>query len=358
MSIKKSGGRKWADVDEVLVRLEEFRLVYAHLYVPDGWRCSDGFRLGSWVARRRRDYRCGRLHSRYVELEGLAGWDWTARHRGLVEGLERLQVYAKRCESADVPCSYECDDGFKLGCWVKNRRRLVGKQPWLDEILEALPGWRGAQAVEEQRRRDRLADEELLRRVRRFHAQWGTCRVPSGYVCEDGFELGAVMRRRRRWTSRRQREFLQALGDLPERRLWPSERGLSCLWEYVREHADARPPFDYVTEDGFKLGSWVRRRRSQRGKNPVLDAQLESLPGWCWDTRDLRFKEGLARFEAAHAAGALYGDLWLRRWVRRQAGAAARGALSPNRLEQLQRAGVLEFASAQLSYRYRVHREG
>ena len=87
----------------------------------------------------------------------------------------------------------------------------------------------------------------------------------------------------------------------------------------------------------------------------MLDAQLESLPGWTWNTREASFEEGVLRFEAAMVAGRVEGDLQLRRWIRRQADAVAMGRLAEHRLERLRKAGVLDFASARLSRRTRVH---
>lgn len=281
-----------ADVDDVLLRLDEFRASYGHLYVPEGWRCRDGFPLGGWVVRRRREYRDGCLHQRYEVLERLPGWDWQPRHHRLIEGLQRLQAYVAVHETAHVPWKYECEDGFKLGTWVRNRRRLAGKQPWLDEQLAGMPGWRWAKRP--------------------------------------------CVRRKRRPTKK--------------------ERGLNAMWVFVCEHGHALPRYSYVTrDDDFRLGRWVNRLRRQRGKDPVMDALLESLPGWSWDTYEQAFDRWLMRFEAAREAGTLQGDLSLRSWARRQKSAAAADSLSITRRARLEKAGVLGVAPARLPYGKEVH---
>jgi hypothetical protein len=294
--VRQSGTSRYADVDEVLQRLEQFRSSYGHLYVPDTYRCRDGFRLGTWCRRRRQEHRRGRLHPRYEVLTGLPGWDWLARHRRLIEGLQRLTIYVEAFGTADVPCRYECEDGFKLGRWVRNRRRLFWKQPWLAEILLNMPGWR---------------------------------------------------------TSPRPRRQLRQ-----ERRPARKEVGLTYLWAYVRENGHAHPPGPHVSGDGYRLGPWVRRRRSQRGRDPVIDALLESLPGWTWSARDLAFEEWLERFGIAKSSGRVQADRLLCRWVRRQVEAAARGELPATKAERLCAAGVLDFAPACLSGRKCVHGPG
>jgi hypothetical protein len=42
---------------------------------------------------------------------------------------------------ADVLSSYMAPDGFELGAWIANRRRLRGKDSAIDAVLESLPGW-------------------------------------------------------------------------------------------------------------------------------------------------------------------------------------------------------------------------
>jgi hypothetical protein len=81
--------------------------------------------------------------------------------------------------------------------------------------------------------------------------------VPGSFVCDDGFPLGAELRRRRNWTSERQQALLSAIAALPERRPSRREKMLIELWAYVRDRESARPASTYVTDDGTRLGRWV-----------------------------------------------------------------------------------------------------
>ncbi len=336
-----------SDLGAVLARLEEFRAAHGHLYVPTRYVCADGFRLGRWVESRRHEKRHGRLHSRYAVLETLQGWDWRAHNRGLVEGLDRLRAYVEQHGTSRVPRGFVCDDGFRLGVWVANRRNDGHRHPWLMEILEQMPNWhvrRWPLESEQQRRADGAGDEELLRRVELFHAEHGTTRVPRGYVCGDDFKLGAILRTRRRRRPERHRELLQAIAALPDERLQvsPDEEGLAHLWDYLREHDTACVPFSYVAPGGFKLGGWVYKRRSCRGEDRAIDLLLESLPGWTWAPLERAFAEQLRLFERAADANRLAGNRQLRNWASKQRLAARAGQLSETRFEQLRDAGVLD----------------
>jgi Helicase associated domain len=65
------------------------------------------------------------------------------------------------------------------------------------------------------------------------------------------------------------------------------EEGFRRLVDYVERHGDARVPFSYVVDDGYKLGVWVDTQRQNRAKGKVdADRQrrLQDLPGWTWNT--------------------------------------------------------------------------
>lgn len=334
------------EVEAVIARLDEFRAAHRHLYVHTHYRCDDGFQLGQWVMHRRSEKRRGRLHPRYEVLDTVPGWDWDSIDARLVEGLYRLEAYVERYGTAKVPLWYDCDDGFRLGVWVRNRRNGPKRYPWLTEILERMPGWRTRRRwweSEQQRNADRLADEEILRRVELFHAEHAAGKVPRAYECDDGFRLGATLAGRRRRSPERHETLLQALaalpGESPQERLY--EEALVRLWGYVQEHRTADVLPSYVAPDGFRLGAWVANRRRLRGEDSATDAVLESLPGWTWSPIEQAFLGRVQEFERITRDDRDVRDRSLRRWVREQRRAAQAGKLPPVRVELLREAGVL-----------------
>ena len=83
--------------------------------------------------------------------------------------------------------------------------------------------------------------------------------------------------------------------------------GYKMLCEFVKREGHARVKYDFVTSDGFKLGSWVRRQRTSYVNGRLTAEQieaLEALPGWNWNTIAYRWD---AKYECLRAYAAQEG---------------------------------------------------
>jgi hypothetical protein len=57
----------------------------------------------------------------------------------------------------------------------------------------------------------------------------------------------------------------------------------------------------HVTDDGYRLGSWVRQQRNALGVDKLTDsrvAALEALSGWTWDPFEDDWQDGLEHLRA------------------------------------------------------------
>jgi hypothetical protein len=181
-------------------------------------------------------------------------------------------------------------DGFGLGQWCSEQRRLYGRGELSDECVErlkVLPGW-------EWDRHD--ADWEFMfTLLQRFVAREGTALVPREHL-EEGKPLGRWVRKQRDVYKgvhgggrlrERQWKRLVALpgwtwGPGPEK--W--ERGYRALVVFQRREGHIKVPAGHI-ENGVNLDAWIdrqrqhyRMRRVQRQGDHV--ARLVGIPGWKW----------------------------------------------------------------------------
>jgi superfamily II DNA or RNA helicase len=88
------------------------------------------------------------------------------------------------------------------------------------------------------------------------------------------------------------------------RRSTPSfYEGLGHLQAYKAEHGDCLVPAAFVANDGFKLGSWVCVRRSDRNAGALDEQQIAELDalGFVWAPLDDAWQKGVAVLKAYKA---------------------------------------------------------
>ncbi|WP_420880259.1 helicase associated domain-containing protein [Rhodococcus sp. (in: high G+C Gram-positive bacteria)] len=140
--------------------------------------------------------------------------------------------------------------------------------------------------------------------LKAFIAEHGHVRVPGTFVCADGMRLGSwVMHRRedrRLGADRLTPDRIAQLDDLgfdwapprPGRSVddfaqqWAAT--IERLTRYRDEYGHLDVPHRWECEDGFRLGAWVSRRRTDRRREtptltPERIAQLDAI-GFDWGT--------------------------------------------------------------------------
>lgn len=267
--------------------LRAFAAEHGHSRVPQRWVTPDGFWLGTWVLRRRRDYRAGALDpDRAAELEAVPGWVWSHRESRWQHTLDELTAFADTFWHTSVPREWVSPSGYGLGnrVWYLRHLYASGSLPRdRAERLEMFPNW--VWDAKDGRWAVRYAE------LQRYVADHGDARVPYRWVSESGFGLGVWVDtnrqqyRRGELSAERSAQLEAQPGWHWSRRENQWDTGLAELQRYVAEHGTANPPCKYVSSSGFALGNWVRTRLAdhRHGKLPPAKvAALEALPGWTW----------------------------------------------------------------------------
>ena len=277
--------------EEGFGHLQAFVKKYKHCRVAKQYKSPDGYGLGSWVSIQRVD-RDQLSRERMARLEKL-GFDWKPRASKWEEGLEHLQAFVKKYKHCRVGYQYQSLDGYPLGRWTTKQR--ANKDQLLSERkarLEKLKfDWDPTVAQW----------EKGYEHLQTFLKKYKHCQVPQGYKSGDGYPLGNWVGNERANKSRLSPERKARLDKLkfdwdPFTTLW--EEGFGHLQAFVKKYKHCRVSISYKSRDGYRLGSWIGRQRSNRGEiAPERIAQLDKLK-FDWDPIATQWEEGFEHLQA------------------------------------------------------------
>ena len=228
-------------------------------------------------------------------LEELPGWSWDPITDQWEDGFSRLSEFSQRAGNCRVPQGYKTENGFRLGTWVRAQRtRRDEMDPQRRRRLEQLPGWSW----------NTLTDQwnDGFSRLREFSDRERHCRVPRNYETDDGYRLGQWVGVQRANGDEMDPQRRRRLEELPGWSWDPLseqwEDGFSRLKEFSEREGHCRVPQKHKTVEGYTLGGWVIKQRTNRSKmDTVRRRRLEQLPGWSWDPFSARWEDGFARLK-------------------------------------------------------------
>ena len=263
---------------------------------------EDGYFLGDWTSNQRTQWRKGNLSEDHTKkLESLPGWVWDIHEANWQEGFKHLEEYLVKSGNAMPHHTSKTDDGFLLGSWVRKQREYW-RENKLSEYqiikLESLPGW-----IWDTNESQWNTSFEYLEE---YVAEFGNASPNYYYETKDGFLLGSwVSLQRVNYKKNNLREDrINKLEALPGW-IWNAtedrwNKAIEYLEKYVQEFGDACPIHSYITEDGFRLGGWVGKRRAEWKEGILTEdhiKELESLPGWVWDVKEALWNKGFKYLE-------------------------------------------------------------
>ncbi|MCD8347039.1 MAG: Helicase associated domain protein [Lachnospiraceae bacterium] len=271
---------------------------------------------------------------------------------------EQAKAFYEENGNLQVPCRYVTADGYALGNWVTNQRRIRKGQ------IE------GTLTKERIRRLDSIgmvwdaaADlkwERNYAAAKRYREKYGDLNAPAKYVDEEGVALGAWLSDIRALKNAGGHQIslsanrIQKLNDLGM--VWDVldyywERNYAAAYQYYLEHRNLDVPPRFVTEDGIRLGTWIYRVRALRAGtakgNLPTEEQVRRLDaiGMVWGSRaDDKWEKGFrAAADYAEEKGTLQvptgyvaeNGCKLGTWLQRQRYLYKKGKLSTERIRRL-----------------------
>lgn len=349
---------------------KEYYAEHGDLKVPALYS-KNGIRLGGWIANLR-TYRKSGAQSNYLTDERIKALDeigmiWDVLDTLWERNFGAAKAYYEQNGHLDVPIDYVTQDGIKLGIWlsnVRNSRRGTNKsykltQEQIDSLTAIGMAW--------MPKFDR-AWERGFSYAQAYYTEHGDLDVPTTFITNDGFRLGAWICDQRERVHKLSNERKKRLDEIGM--LWVKEKSWNKAYALLKAFYEANGhldiPHDYKAE-GIWLNKWLNEQKQiylgNRGTRKLTDEQVSLLEaiGVVWELgKDKsRQKAWNAQYEEAKAYFKQNGHLRipgdyrtthgtkLQVWVVRQRKAYKDGELTKEQIDKLEAIGMIwEFEDA------------
>lgn len=235
---------------------------YGHLYIPPGYKV-DGHDVYRHFAMIRSRWK--QLAPEYRKKYEAIGMDPDITYRWMT-GFWAAEAYFAEFGNIDVPSTVGEYNGVWLYDWLKRNRqykdRLCQRQIMMLDSLGM----------------DWTIDdpwEEKFKELERYKAEHGHCDVPG----DEGILGKFVTDLRHRPPEGERKARLDALGfewdgrESRKRNAW--REGVKYSKAYYEKHGDLKVPAGFVTDEGYKLGNFIKNTKS----NGRMDELLKEVQG-------------------------------------------------------------------------------
>ena len=286
-----------ASWEEGFNQLNIFFTTFGHINISHNYKTHDGFNLGRWVIRQR--YRRHNLTKDQInKLASLKGWIWNTNQTAWEKGFYYLKKYSDKFNNINFVNSYKTSDGYALGNWTSIQRSR--KSRLTKDQIKKLDNLGFVWEVNE------LQWNKGYNLLISYINKYGDASIDKNRNFEEKEYLISWLARQRasykkQSITTKRKKLLEEINDWswdPQKDLW--ENGIKHLKIYVEKEGNALVPDDFIQDDGFKLGQWIRKRRTSYKRNK-LDKEkikyLESLNDWTWDPINDHWDRGFLKLK-------------------------------------------------------------
>lgn len=228
---------------------------------------------------------------------------------------EKAKRYYEQNGHLEVPRRYKTKDGCSLGNWIFTQRKVKAGLQYGNLSEERIKKLEAVGMVWDSARD--LSWQRYYKEAEAYAREHRNLNPKAAYITKSGVKLGVWLSNLR--TCRKNKiqsnylteariEALDKLGmvwDVPDY-LW--EQNYAACVEYHRTHGDLEIPSDYVSKDGLRVGTWVRRQRAlKKGKavgTELTEEQIKRLDAidMVWEDKYSRaWDRGCQEAEAYYA---------------------------------------------------------
>lgn len=275
-----------------LQHLKEYIDTFGNTNINNRYVSPDGYKLGGWLYRQRRQSKEGKLSSERASMLYDAGYDLELYVNSLLDlkwavGIRHLKEYINTYGNAHVKFVYISPDGYRLGKWLCRQRKLK-KEGLLSSKRVAMLYEAGYDFECFTKTTWKNNWPDGIQHLSEYILSYGSAYVSQYYVCEDGFPLG-------KWVIAIRDSFdkgtfpidkIEELFDIGYDITKPTPyshnpvswtKGIQHLKEWVNTYGNTCIPYEYVSPDGFFLGAWIHRQKLAFLHGSLSDWKKEEL---------------------------------------------------------------------------------
>ena len=239
---------------------------------PEGY-IFDEFALGTWCSHRRSDYKKNKLSKDRIKKLKEINFSFYPKEDEWNIGFNHLKEYYKREGNSNVSSRYSIN-GFNLGTWVANRRTNYRNNILSRDKIQLLKSLKFIFNPLDD------AFNEGLKHLADYFKINKHSNVPLSYKINN-FNLG-------KWCHTRRRDYkAKRLSKIRIKQLKKFNfeydlkqdyfgEGFKYLKVYYNREKTSNVPNSHV-EDGFRLGNWCVKRRTQYRKGDLSDHKVKLL---------------------------------------------------------------------------------
>jgi len=256
--------------------------------LPRRHKTAEGFNLGSWFMIQKQKYRNpgtrkGTLTEEQIKLMESLGVKWEVRFdKSFMEGYTHAREYAEKGGClAEIPISYECADGFRLGSWLHEKRRT--SRQYLSEEHKKMLAEIGFDFEKKLKR----AWNRHIESLKKYIENNGDINnMPVEYE-SDGFALGkwlAMQKDKVRNPDKygvlrpERREELESLGyNFALKKSASFEERAEEIKKLIKDDKMSTMSYYEKTDTGFAPKKWLSVQQTNMRNNNLTETQKRTL---------------------------------------------------------------------------------
>ena len=327
---------------------------YGNLNVPTSYKTSDGIALGKWLERQRYNTRLSENKKSRLDSIGMV-WNkeksWDIRFK-------LAKAFFDENGNLDMSTNY-VTNGIWLGKWLSEQKKKYKAGKLSAEYVRQLETLNIDWESSIQKKYDEIWDG-YFRKVKAYFDMHGEISGIGSSASENDKKLNIWLQKQRRYykdgkLSGEKTELLKSVGIVWDTYADAWETGFLRAKSYYKTHGNLNIPLSYADENGYALGAWIANQRNNykypSGKKKITETQKKRLDGigMVWNPMEEQWERLYKSAEIyfnGHGnldvpAGYKTADGYsLKEWLRTQRNNRAKGTLSKERTERLDKIGM------------------